>query len=428
METDMQQIDHAHKPHRSFTRIAALCLGLAGLSLGCQTNTSHAQPPEHQHQLFLYDAEGITQSKANLQADDPYLTAILADVVAKADELLEVEPVSVTDKPMTPPSGDKHDYMSMSPYWWPNPDTPDGKPYVRRDGEYNPERANYDVPKLDTVKTAVHYLSLAYTFTGDERYAEHAVKHLRHFYINPDTRMNPNLQFGQFVPGLAENGRKSGIIESIRMRFMPDAITLLKASDHLTDEDYLAMKQWFGDYVNWLLTSEHGVAEGKSENNHGTWYMQQVVLYSLFAGDEAIAIKTLELVPARIAAQIEPDGSQPHESTRTRSMHYYDFNNRAMMDMARLGGSLGVDLWGYETDDGRSLRKSLDYAAPYMTGDNPDWPHKMISEHKYQWYAQSMRWAAIGFNDPSFEANIDKFPNRFGENSWIELVVPAKLR
>lgn len=394
------------------------------LGMGCQSPVAHAESQAATDYL-LFDGPGIAVVKAKLAAGDADLQSVLDDVVQRADGYLDVQPVSVTDKPMTPPSGDKHDYMSMSPYWWPNPDTPDGKPYVRRDGEYNPERADYDVPKLDTVTNAVRFLALAYHFTGDERYAEHAVKHLRHFYINPDTRMNPNLQFGQFVPGLAENGRKSGIIETIRMRFLPDSITLLEGSSHMTDADVKAMKQWFGDYVNWLLTSEHGIAEGESENNHGTWYHQQVVLYGLYAGNEAAARQSIATIPARIASQYEPDGTQPEENQRTRSLHYCNFNDRAMMDIARLAEPLGVDLWIYESDDGRSLRKGYDYLVPFML-DHTDWPHTQIDKPKYQWFAQSLRWAAIGYDEPAYEAAIDKLPGRFGENNWIELVVPAK--
>ncbi len=394
------------------------------VGLGCHAPTAHAESQDATGYL-LFDADSIAQAKEKLAAGDPYLQSVLDEVIQEAEKYLTIEPVSVTDKPMTPPSGDKHDYMSMSPYWWPNPDTADGKPYVRRDGEYNPERANYDVPKLDTVTGAVRYLSLAYHFTGDERYAEHAVRHLRHFYINPETRMNPNLQFGQFVPGLAENGRKSGIIETIRMRFLPDSITLLEGSSHMTDEDVKAMKQWFGDFVNWLRTSEHGIAEGQSENNHGTWYHQQVVLYGLYAGNEAAARESIATIPARIASQYEPDGSQPEENARTRSLHYCNFNDRAMMDIAHMAEPLGVDLWSYESDDGRSLRKGYDYLFPYMIGE-AEWPHTQIDKPKYQWFAQSLRWAAIGYDEPAYEAAIDKLPGRMGENSWIDLVVSAK--
>ncbi len=412
-------------PFISRSRFWLSSLLLVSLSLGCQASTADTGSKANSENFLLFDANGMTSVKQKLADGDPYLKSVLQEVVEKAEGYLDVQPVSVTDKPMLPPSGDKHDYMSMSPYWWPNPDTPDGKPYIRRDGEYNPERANYDVPKLDTVTHAVRFLAIAYYFTGDERYAEHAANHLRHFYIDPETRMNPSLPFGQFVPGVAENGRKSGIIESIRMRFLVDSIMMLKGSEHWTEQDHKAMKQWFKDFVVWLRTSEHGINESKSENNHGTWYAQQVVLYSLFANDEATAMEVIEQIPERIDEQFEPDGSQPLENVRTRSLHYCDFNNRAMMDIARLAKPLGVDLWAYESESGQGLRKSLDFMTPYMTREK-DWPHKQIDTPKYQWFAQSFRWAGIGFNDPSFEAQIDKLPDRLGENRWIDLVVPAK--
>lgn len=401
-----------------------LLLGMA-LCLGCEVNRVDAGEPSGSDGFLLFDGPGMAEVKQKLAAGDPHLNGVLKGVVDKAEHYLTVAPVSVTDKPMTPPSGDKHDYMSMSPYWWPNPDTADGKPYLRRDGEYNPERADYDVPKLDTVTNAVRFLAIAYYFTGDERYAEHAAKHLKHFYINPETKMNPGLPFGQFVPGVAENGRKSGIIESIRMRFLVDSITMLRGSKHWSDEDHAAMKQWFGDFVHWLKTSDHGMAEAKTENNHGSWYAQQVVLYSLFAGDEATALEAIKGVPARIDAQYEPDGNQPHENKRTRSLHYCDFNNRAMMDIARLAERLGVDLWGYESADGRSVRRSLEFMVPYMVGEK-EWPHKQIDKPRYEWFAQSFRWAGIGFDEPEFEAMIQKLPDGFEANAWIELVVPAK--
>jgi hypothetical protein len=199
----------------------------------------------------------------------------------------------------------------------------------------------------------------------------------------------------------------------------------LKGSKHWTEEDHKAMQKWFGDYVHWLRTSEHGAGEAKSENNHGTWYAQQVVLYSLFAGDKATALEAIKTIPARIDAQIEPDGSQPEELVRTRSLHYCDFNNRAYFDIARMAKPLGVDLWAYESPDGGSLRKSLDFLAPHMAGEKP-WTHEQIDEPHTEWFAQTFRWAALGFDDSRYEALIDKLPDRFAENSWIELVVPAK--
>lgn len=54
--------------------------------------------------------------------------------------------LKVTDIPPLRPSGNIHDYASVSRYRWANPDTPDGLPWVRRDGELNPDTKNPHLP------------------------------------------------------------------------------------------------------------------------------------------------------------------------------------------------------------------------------------------------------------------------------------------
>ena len=209
--------------------------------------------------------------------------------IKRADEQLKKGPYSVTYKKVLPPSGDKHDYISMGPYWWPNPKTADGLPYVRRDGERNPERNKYsDASQLSKVIDGVFTLGNAYYYTNDERYAKKAFELVDTFFVTPATRMNPNLKYGQFIPGICE-GRGIGIIETRFMGRLLEGVTLMYGAESWDKHVYEGLKRWIRDYLTWLQTHPYGIDESKAHNNHGTYYDVQCVAMNLFLGqvDEA---------------------------------------------------------------------------------------------------------------------------------------------
>ena len=125
--------------------------------------------------VFLIDGAELARTRQLIRDGEKTLAPALAELVKRAEAAMASGPFSVINKNVVPPSGDKHDYMSLAPYWWPNPDTDDGLPYVRRDGERNPEI--YDVRNrldLGEMAAAVEGLALAYYFTGEEKYAQRA--------------------------------------------------------------------------------------------------------------------------------------------------------------------------------------------------------------------------------------------------------------
>jgi hypothetical protein len=228
-------------------------------------------------------------------------------------------PVTVTTKQSPPPSGDNHDYFSLAPYWWPDPSKPDGKPYIRRDGEVNPERDRHrDRDNFRDLQRHVYVLAAAYYFLGDESFAEHASLLLRTWFVDSATRMNPNMNFAQAIIGRNE-GRGAGLIEAANLSRVVDAIGFLSGSPSWTGSDQQGMVTWFTDYSRWLRESPIGLDEADSPNNHGSWYDQQCASIALFLGraDEAKAIISAAKTN-RIAAQIEPDGSQPKEELSYR--------------------------------------------------------------------------------------------------------------
>jgi len=203
-------------------------------------------------------------------------------LIKQADKFLSMSPLSVTDKKQTPPSGDKHDYMSMGKYWWPNPDTKDGLPYIRKDGEVNPEVNEISDPdNVTKMSKVVEMLSVANYLTNESKYSSKASALLEAWFLNEQTKMNPNLNFAQFIPGESE-GRGAGIIDVHYFYRLIDAVGLLENSNEWTRENNNRIKKWFEYYLEWLQTSKNGIAESKAKNNHGCWYDVQVVSYFLY--------------------------------------------------------------------------------------------------------------------------------------------------
>jgi hypothetical protein len=318
-------------------------------------------------------------------------------LVREADAALLLGPFSVMDKPRTPESGDKHDYVSMGPYWWPDTTKPGGLPYIRRDGERNPELANgYDAPRFGAMTGAVTTLALAYYFSGAEQYAQRAALLLRTWFLDPATRMNPHLRYGQRIPGITE-GRAAGIIETRRLVDLVDAIGMLEHSPNWSETDARGMRDWMAAYRGWLVTSDIGKEEQRAQNNHGTWYDAQIVALALFTGDTVMARTTVETAKTRrIAAQITADGRQPYELARTRSLGYSVMNLEGLCRLAELGRHVGVDLWSYRSPRGGNIRKALDYVAPYADPAVP-WPGEQITPNAPDFLVLLLQRARVAF-------------------------------
>ncbi|MBA3939738.1 MAG: alginate lyase [Sphingopyxis sp.] len=308
--------------------------------------------------------------------DDPAVGAAYRDLIARADKMLNARPASVMDKRSIPVSGDRHDYVSLARYWWPNPTNPKGA-YIRRDGDTNPEieTNRFDRSALSRMAREADTLALAYYYSDDPRYAKRAAAAIRTWFLDPATAMNPNMNYAQAVPGVAE-GRPEGVLDGASFIGVIDAVGLIAPSGALTPAEVGALEDWFARYTDWLLRSPNGKAEGKAGNNHGIWYDAQVTRFALFARRPDVAQRIVAAFPkARIDKQIDASGAMPAELTRTRSFHYSLYALGAAYDVADSAACLGVDLYGAQGTKGRSLRQATDYVAAYR-GRAADWPYK----------------------------------------------------
>lgn len=373
--------------------------------------------------LLILDQSELDRAKRRAQGGDAAVVPALQRLQDEAERHYVAPNYSVMQKTALPPSGDKHDYMSLAPYWWPNPNTPSRLPYIRRDGRINPERdAVSDRKRLGSMIQAVKTLALAHFFTEEDKYARRANELLRVWFLDSATNMNPRLNYAQAVPGVSR-GRGAGIIETHDFPDLLDAVQLLTRSRARTEPDHKQLQRWFADYLSWLLESPHGREAAQSRNNHGSWYDVQVASYALFFGDEQLAKTVLgKFAAKRIGAQVEPEGRQPHELARARAWHYSIFNLEAFFKAALLAEKVGIDLWNTEANN-RSMRRALDWLIPFATAEKK-WPGKEIAPFEPQKLASLLRMAAIRYREPAYEKALGKVPNITGTERW-QLLYPS---
>ncbi len=363
--------------------------------------------------VFVLNSKILSERKARIfdktKTDNPYKEAI-EKIEKDAKAVLKTEILSIITKTANPPSGDKHDYMSQAPYFWRNPNTADGFPYIRKDGERNPEIKRFPDHELSaTMIQTVEKLAIAYYFTEKEEYAARAIEILRMWFLDSKTKMNPNLNFAQAIPGL-NTGRGIGIIETAEFTRVVDSIGLMSGSKSWKKEDQAGLEAWFARYLEWLTTSKNGLDEAAAKNNHGMFYDVQIVSFALFTGKTDFAKKQLEQVSKkRIEKQIESDGGMPLELERTKSWNYSNFNLDALLRLAEMGENIGVDLWNFQEKDGSGIRTAIEFLSPFLNPENK-WKYQQIEGFEAEKLLPLMRRAARKYTDEKFMKMMETVP------------------
>jgi len=406
------------KQRLHYLSLSLVCILLTTFTFAQDTKTNTTPS------LLLGQGDQLPRIKKELAAGNTDLVAALKKIVEEADAALEQPIVNVVAEGALPPSGDAHDYFSYSPYWWPDAENPDG-PYIWRDGVTNPDRRTSDVSRLEAMSKAVTSLVPAWYFTGDERYAERAVQQIRAWYLDPETKMNPNFRFGQKRRGHDYNS-SGGILESNRMDWVVDCAILLEDFSGWTDKDKTDLRNWFGELATWMVESPEGIEEAMQPNNHGAWYNQHLILFSLYGEKPEIARTHLELMPARIFGQVFIDGRQPQELIRTNALSYSIYGARALVGVARLGRHLDVDLFAYRSTEGRSIRLAIDYITPFILGEE-EWPGSQIRPLRTG-RANELYWnAALGFQEREFATILQKLPGDSLPSPIVQLLDPLPV-
>lgn len=325
-----------------------------------------------------------------------------ARILNAANRYLGKQPRTISSVRAARSEGGPHDYFSEGDYWWPDPKNPNG-PYIRRDGFSNPANFNDHRELLIRLSLQMPALTAAWVVTHKRRYANHAAAHLRRWFVDPATRMNPNLQFAQAIHGVTP-GRGTGIIDTLHLVEVARAASWIERSGVLTPAEMDAVRRWFADYVTWMTTSKNGLEEGAAKNNHGTCWVAQVAEFAQFTGDRANVADCRErfrtvLVPNQIAT----DGRLPLELARTKPYSYSLFDMDALSLICQITSRPGDNLWTFTTPDGRGIRKAIDFMAPYIR-DKSKWPF----QHDVEYFDDlpvrqpSLLFAGLAYDDAAY--------------------------
>jgi hypothetical protein len=375
--------------------------------------------------LVLTVSTGYAQSSSEIKNE---ATQALKDkILLLAEEHIQYEPITITSIECDRSEGTLHDFYSEGDYWWPDPDHPDG-PYIRRDGSSNPENFNQHRELLYRLSVTVGNLASAFVLTGEKQYARAIVKHLQAWFVNKDTRMNPNLHYSQAIKGRCE-GRYIGIIDGIHFIEVAQAVRILEQKQAIGNKDLKAVKQWFSDYLQWLVESDYGKEEKAHPNNHGAWWNVQAAMYALLTSNEEVLglckqnYKT-NLLPNQMAV----DGSFPEELSRTKPYAYSIFNLEAMTMSCVILSSGSDNLWKYSTDDGKNIEKAIAFMAPYLR-DKSKWPYPPDVMHWNDWPVamSSTLFGAVKF-DNTDRFTIWKNSSHFMSPSKKELIRNVVIR
>jgi beta-galactosidase len=355
-----------------------------------------------------------TVAAASAVAGTPVSPRVSVDVAAidrerilkAAEKALSQAPVSITAFPAKLSEGGVNDFYSNGDYWWPDPAKPNGLPYIRRDGQTNPENFSQHRLVVKTLRDSVASLAAAYKVTGDDKYAVKAAELLRVFFLDAKLRMNPNLDFAQAVPGVSP-GRGIGIIDALHLIEVPAAVKALERSPAFPPALAKDLRGWFRELAEWMVASKNGKEEAAAKNNHAVAFYLQLSVYADFIGDqEKLAACRKQYKEVFVGKQMALDGGFPLELARTKPYGYSIFQLDNMVLLCQVLSTKEDNLWDFTLPDGRGIRKAVAFLYPFLA-DKSKWTLKPDVQAWEGWPARQPGLLFAG--------------RQFGESAYLDL-------
>ncbi|KAG9066697.1 hypothetical protein KI688_012606 [Linnemannia hyalina] len=405
--------------------------------------------------LFPESSQQILEANIEVKALESYMNDDPRSIDARAESIAyilrqannayrndSVYSVVIKPKSKLPPSGNIHDYTSLARYYWKNPDTEDGLPYVRHDGKPNPDMDSvWDYRLLRKVFRDCYYMAHGYFWTGEPRYAEKIVYRVKEWFLDEATHMNPNLKYGSLIFG-TEMGRSQGVLDMFKVFAMFDALKMIEGSAAIQAEPQLIpnLQRWFTSYLEWIDASPEATQERNARNNHGTYFTVQYISILEFLGrDEEATAMAEDAKEKRVGSQIRRDGAQPHETIRPVSYFYSTFNLQGLMMLSMQAESHGVDLWNHKGPiesktmrlnglqkpvnvevGGGTIEDAVRYLADYGSRDASEWPYPDVGRRSLRDVLKMTRAASLIYNNDFWPDLIERLETKIGETIAAE--------
>lgn len=351
---------------------------------------------------------------ANCSSKSPLVDKVINSVkdaeVAKAESFLSEKTVTVTAAHSERSAGGLHDFYSEGDYWWPDPENPEG-PYIQKDGQSNPD--NFSDHRLAMIRLSeiTGTLTSAWVITNDQKYADKVIEHLNAWFVDTATMMNPDMLYAQAIKGRF-TGRSIGLIDAYHLVEVAQSVKVLAEKGGIPAGQSTKIKNWFSQFLTWMTTHEYGIKEMNAENNHGTcWVATAASMAVLVDNQEIIRLCTDRFKNILLPNQMEVDGSLPRELKRTKPYGYSLFNIDAFCNVAQILSTPENNLWEFETPDGKSLKKGMEYIYPFIV-DKTEWPFAKDIYIWEEWPVRqsSLLFAGLAFNNPEYISTFLKLP------------------